>query len=345
MAGIKSMDGCNPILITQDDTVRLLDQRLLPQREEYVRVDTVEDVAGAITDMVVRGAPLIGIVAAFGLYIAVRNAETKDEFLRLLDSAASRLASTRPTAVNLFYAIDLFLSELKAKVDLLELEKLKMKARALAFTLWDKQKKQDREIGRHGASYLKDCRRVLTHCNTGTLATGGIGTALGIIKTMHEAGNLDMVYVDETRPYLQGARLTAYELSMAGIPYRVITDSSCGMVARKGLIDAVVVGADRIAKNGDTANKIGTYVLACIARKHGIKFVVAAPESTIDRRIASLDGIPIEERDPDEVLTCAGRRVAPHDAQAINYSFDLTDGDLISAIVTEKGVYEGGYAF
>ncbi len=333
------MAGYDP-LIVKDDRVLLLDQRRLPATVEYMEAKSLQDICFAIKEMVVRGAPLIGIVAAFGVYLGIRDSYDKVDFKNRLKNSKEALSKTRPTAVNLFFALDRMESVAKEKLDILPLQKLINKMRATAFALWDEQKKQDKLIGSFGADYLKGKKRILTHCNTGTLATGGIGTALGIIKTMHERGQIELVYVDETRPYLQGSRLTAFELQQEGIGYRVVTDNSCGMLMRKGIVDAVIVGADRIAKNGDVANKIGTYCLAVMAKKHGIPFVVAAPESTIDRSIASMREISIEERSSDEVLRIGDVDIAPPGSKALHYAFDLTDADLISAIITENGVYE-----
>ena len=339
------MDGYSPIVVKDNDEFFLLDQRRLPNEKIYLKVDTAEDVCKAIKDMVVRGAPLIGITAAFGIYLGIRDAESKDEFLSKLNKSIDCLSKTRPTAVNLFFALDYVKRTVDEFFELLPLEKLIKKTRACGFNLWEEQKSQDKAIGKFGAEFLKNKKRILTHCNTGTLATGGIGTALGIIKTMFRNGDIEMVYVDETRPYLQGARLTAFELKEEGIPYKIVTDNSCGMLFRKGLVDAVVVGADRIAKNGDTANKIGTYCLAAMSKRHNITFVVAAPESTIDRSIESLNEIPVEERSKDEVLKIAGIQVAPRKSNALNFSFDLTDANLIDAIITEKGIYQYPYGF
>lgn len=339
------MDGYSPIVFNENDELLMLNQLLLPKEKQYIKAKTVEEVCKAIKDMVIRGAPLIGITAAFGLYLGIKDSQTKDEFLDRFESSVGCLSKTRPTAVNLFYALDRMKSVVEEKIDILPLYKLINKLRATAFTIWEEQKGQDERIGLFGAEFLKGKRRILTHCNTGSLATGGIGTALGIIKTMHRMGLLDIVYVDETRPYLQGARLTAFELKEEGIPFKIVTDNSCGMLARAKLMDAVIVGADRIARNGDTANKIGTYCLANMSRRHNITFVVAAPESTIDRSISSAGDIPIEERSQDEVLNCGGVRVAPDGSEALNFSFDITDSELIDAIITEKGVYRYPYGF
>ncbi|AEA33775.1 S-methyl-5-thioribose-1-phosphate isomerase [Hippea maritima] len=342
---MKSMDGYSPIVFNDNDELLMLNQLLLPKEKLYVKARDVDSVCKAIKDMIVRGAPLIGIVAAFGVYLGVRECASKDELLGRFNSAVECLSKTRPTAVNLFYALDRMKAVVEDKIDILPVYKLIKKLRATAFTIWEEQKQQDEKIGQFGANFLKGKRRILTHCNTGSLATGGIGTALGIIKTMHRNGMLDIVYVDETRPYLQGARLTAFELKEEGIPFKIVTDNSCGMLARYGLVDGVIVGADRIARNGDTANKIGTYCLATMCKRHNITFVVAAPESTIDRNIASAEDIPIEERSKTEVLNCGGVRIAPNGSEALNFSFDITDSELIDAIITEKGVYRYPYEF
>jgi len=338
-SGMKKMAGYEPLIVKEDE-ILLLDQRKLPNKIEYFRAKNVEDVCFAIKEMVVRGAPFIGIVAAFGYYLAIKNSETNKQIKIAAENGFECLLKTRPTAVNLFFALNMMRDVMQKKYDILPTHKLINKLRATAFTLWENQKKEDLTIGELGAEYLMDKRRILTHCNTGTLATGGIGTALGIIKTMHKKGYLDLVYVDETRPYLQGARLTAFELESENIEYRVVTDNSCGMLMKKGLVDAVVVGADRIARNGDTANKIGTYCLAVMAKRHNIDFIVAAPESTIDRNIETQNEIIVEERDAKEVLEFNSIAVAPKNAKALNYSFDVTDNELIDAIITQKQVYE-----
>lgn len=339
------MDGYNPIVLTDSDRFLILDQRKIPKSLEYIDIKTVEDVCSAIKEMAVRGAPLIGITAAIGLYIGINKAQTYEEFEKFFDYSIDCLSKTRPTAVNLFYALNKMKEIKEKKKNMLPLHKLIKKLRATAIGIWEEQKKTDKLIGKFGSEYLKKKRRILTHCNTGSLATGGIGTALGIIKTMHKEGLIDIIYVDETRPYMQGMKLTAFELKQEGINYKIVTDSSCGMLFRKGLVDAVVVGADRIAKNGDTANKIGTYCLASMCKKHNITFVVAAPESTIDRSIENMNQIPVEERNPEEVLKIGNLSLAPEGSDAVYYSFDLTDSELIDAIITEKGVYEYPYKF
>ncbi len=330
-------DGYEPVIV-EEGKVFILDQRKLPNDTVYIEAKEVLDICKAIEDMAVRGAPLIGITAAFGVYLAAFNLKKEDNADKVLFKAIECLSKTRPTAVNLFFALDRMKAVLSKKPNrdiLLNIIKEE------AFGIWNEQKASDLAISQLGSEYLKGRKNILTHCNTGTLATGGIGTALGIIKTMHKKDYLDSVFVDETRPYLQGMRLTAFELYKENIPYRIVTDNSCGILMKKGIVDAVVVGADRIAKNGDTANKVGTYCLAVLAKKHNIPFVVAAPESTIDRTIAAMEDIVVEERSESEVLDMYTSNLSPIDSKALNYSFDLTDHDLISAIVTEKNVYEG----
>ncbi len=330
------MDGYSP-LIVKDSSVFILDQKQLPGKVNYFEANTVDDVCFAIKEMLVRGAPLIGITAAFGLFLAAKDADTIESLKEQLKLASECLAKTRPTAVNLFFAINRINGIVNYNMNVVDIVG---KIKKEAFSVWDEQKESDLLIGKHGAEFLKGKRNVLTHCNTGTLATGGIGTALGIVKTMHKQGSLDTVFVDETRPYLQGMRLTAFELEKEGINYKIVTDNSCGILMKKGLVDAVVVGADRIAKNGDTANKIGTYCLASMAKIHNLPFIVAAPESTIDRMIESMDDIVVEERAKEEVLKIGDFYLSPENADALHLSFDLTDANLISAIITEKNVYE-----
>jgi methylthioribose-1-phosphate isomerase len=327
--------------------VELIDQRLLPGDTVWIAGTDVEVVARAIETMVVRGAPAIGCAAAFGLAVdAVRFADERrldgarwSDYAERFARASERLARTRPTAVNLFYAINRMRGlagtfaaamPIAAVVDALE---------ALASELFDHDVATCRAIGSAGATLAEGRRlRVLTHCNTGSLATAGYGTALGVVRALHERGELEIVYADETRPWLQGARLTAYELATEGIPYKLIADSTAAYLMQQSQIDLVVVGADRIAANGDTANKIGTYGLAVQCKHHGVPFYVAAPLSTFDAKIATGAGIPVEERGADEVRTAGGRLVAPADAPVYNPSFDVTPAALISGLITEAGV-------
>ena len=310
------MDAISPIK-WRDGVLELLDQRRLPDEELWLRCSEPADVAEAIRTLAVRGAPAIGIAAAYGLALAAARGDD-------LGAAASLLGDTRPTAVNLRWALDRTL----AAPDPLE------EAHAIA----REQLEADRRMGELGAELFAAGDRVLTHCNTGALATGGRGTAAGVLRAAWESGRLEQVWVDETRPLLQGARLTAWELERQGIPYRVVADAGAGSLMARRLVSRVIVGADRIARNGDVANKVGTYTLAVLADRHGIPFYVAAPMSTIDPATASGDAIEIEERDPAEVVELDGRRIAPAGAAAANPAFDVTPAELVTAIVTERGV-------
>jgi methylthioribose-1-phosphate isomerase len=295
----------------EDGALLVLDQRALPNEERWLRCDSPAQVADCIGTLAVRGAPAIGIAAAYGLVLA-----TEEE----RPAAAELLRSTRPTAVNLAWAIEQTL----AAPDPL----------ARARELHAEQEAADRRLAELGAERFEPGDRALTHCNAGALATAGYGTAGGVLRAAWESGRLEQVWVDETRPLLQGARLTTYELSRAGIPYRLVTDSSAGALMARGLVDRIVVGADRIAANGDVANKIGTYPLAVLAARHGVPFYVAAPLSTVDSGTPSGAAIPIEERDATEV--------APG-LPALNLAFDVTPAELVTAIVTEAGVLEPPY--
>ena len=327
--------------------LRMLDQRRLPLEEVYHDLERADQVASAIRDMVVRGAPAIGIAAAFGVYLGVRElrAQGDDEALRLaLPALFAALADTRPTAVNLFWALD----RMRA---LLETASFDGEAGARGmqrlFEAAEQIMREDREnnvrLGEHGAKLLPEGARVLTHCNTGGLATGGYGTALGVIRAAHAAGRLERVLVDETRPYLQGARLTAWECVKDGIPATLITDSMAAHFMQRGEVDAVIVGADRIAADGGTANKIGTYALAVLARHHGLPFYVAAPCSTLDLQIERGEQIPIEERSAREVTHLGERALAPPGIDVAHPAFDVTPGELVTAIITERGVARAPY--
>jgi methylthioribose-1-phosphate isomerase len=309
--------------------LRLLDQRELPNREIWLELRTWQEVVIAIRDMAVRGAPAIGVAAAYGMAIAALSGED-------LKSASQGLAGSRPTAVNLFWALDRM-----SAVDDPTGEKMLAEARAIE--LEDLQ--MNLAIGHHGAQLLPDPARVLTICNTGSLATAGHGTALGIIRSAIYDGREVFVYSCETRPRQQGLRLTAYELMKEGIPFESLADSAAATLMRMGKVDCVIAGADRIAANGDTANKIGTYMLALCARALDVPFYIAAPSSTLDASLLSGDEIPIEERDATELTMIEGVQVGPQGCPVWNPAFDVTPGDLISAIITEQGVFRAPYAF
>jgi len=313
----------------RSDHLAILDQRRLPGSVVWLNARSVEDVAAALYDRAVRGAPAIGLAAAYGLALAALRGDS-------LSDAADRLAATRPTAVNLKWALDRVVSQALSEGFEAVL--------AAAKQIEDEDREANRAIGRHGAELVPHGARILTICNTGSLATGGHGTALGIIRSAYEQGKVRKVYACETRPRLQGARLTAWELMQDGIPFSLIADGAAGSLMARN-IDFVVVGADRIAANGDTANKLGTYSLAVLARHHGIPFVVAAPSSTLDPSMPDGSGIPIEERDPREITEIEGVSVAPSGCPAYNPAFDVTPGSLITAIVTETEVHHPPYTF
>ena len=321
-----------------DGALELLDQRRLPGEEVWLRCHSHEEVARAIESLAVRGAPAIGIAAAYGLALGLGRGAGADVRSRL-EAAADRLGRTRPTAVNLAWALDRG-RRLLDEQGWSDPEQAAAGLRDLADRLLRDQIVADERLAEAGAALLAPGDRVLTHCNTGALATGGLGTAGGVIHAAWQRGRLAMVWVDETRPLLQGARLTAWELARAGVPYRLVTDSSAGLLMARGLVDRVIVGADRIAANGDVANKIGTYPLAVLARHHRVPFYVAAPLSTIDPGTGGGEEIPIERRDDAEVTTLAGTRIAPADAPAENWAFDVTPAELVTAIITERGVLE-----
>ncbi len=315
--------------------LELLDQRRLPGEETWISIRTAESAANAIRDMVVRGAPAIGLAAAWGVVLAAQELGSEASASGL-DDAMEVLAASRPTAVNLVWALQRMRAAADEGVGEL-VETLHAEAEAIR----DEDIAANLQMGDLGAALLPDGARVLTHCNTGSLATAGYGTALGVIRSAWRSGRLKQAYAGETRPYLQGARLTMWELGRDGIPAELITDGMPGWLMRQGMIDAVVVGADRIAANGDAANKIGTYGLAVLARAHGIPFYVAAPISTIDIETPSGDQIEIEQRPQEEVTRLAGVQIAPEDARALHPAFDVTPADLITAIITERGVVTG----
>lgn len=329
----------------QGDRLLVLDQTLLPGTEEWVSCLGADDVAKCIVSMKVRGAPAIGAAAAFGVALEAVEAyrqvseHAAAQMYPQLEDAMVRLGKTRPTAVNLFWALDRMrkaLAECRGTEATGEQVVATLRFAAEAIAAEDIQ--VNRAIGRHGLNLFRGPVSVLTHCNTGSLATVEYGTALGVIRALHEHGWMKKVYVDETRPFLQGARLTAYELGLEGISHALITDSMAGHFMKEGSVDAVLVGADRIAANGDTANKIGTYSLAVLCHHHGIPFYVAAPTSTFDLFTPSGESIPIEYRDDREVLEWLGQRSAPTTTSGINPAFDVTPAELIEGIITEHGV-------
>jgi methylthioribose-1-phosphate isomerase len=327
-----------------DGAVVMIDQRLLPEREAYLRCTSPSEVAAAIRDMAIRGAPAIGVAAALGIALGV-NAwqDERPSLCQEFHSLCEEFRRTRPTAVNLFWAIE----RMRRRFAELQSEDVAAIRRGLlaeALAIRSEDLEACRRMGDLGAALLPARARVLTHCNAGALATAGYGTALGVIRSAAAAGKLEAVFADETRPYLQGARLTAWELLRDGIATTLITDNMAGHMFATGQVNAVVVGADRIAANGDVANKIGTYGLAVLAKEHGIPFYVAAPVSTFDLATPCGERIPIEERSPDEVTHHAGRRLAPLGVAVRNPVFDVTPHRYVSAIVCERGVAQPPYA-
>lgn len=312
-----------------DGQLLMLDQRILPTCEEWIAYSTHAEVAEAIRDMVVRGAPAIGVAAAYGMALAAAHGVDRAE-------AHQVLAASRPTAVNLFWALDRISAMPTWESDAVLAEAQAIEREDLAMNL---------AIGRHGAELVQPGWNILTICNTGALATAGHGTALGVIRTARSQGKGIHVYTCETRPRQQGLRLTAYELKREGIPFHSIADSVAGSLMRAGKVDMVIAGADRIAANGDTANKIGTYSLAVLAKHHGIPFYIAAPSSTLDPSLPTGDLIPIEERSGEELTHIEGVQIAPDDCSVFNPGFDVTPGELITGIVTELGVIRPPYAF
>jgi methylthioribose-1-phosphate isomerase len=327
----------HPIDWTRDGAVRILDQTLLPDAEQYLDLDRVDAVVEAIRTLRVRGAPLIGIAAAMGLTLAVRD---RPGSLERVCEASKLLGATRPTAVNLHWALARM--ERRAALAAQRGEELAGALRTEADAIWEEDRAMCARIGEAGAELLGDGALVLTHCNAGALATGGIGTALAPIYTLHQAGRRVAVVADETRPLLQGSRLTAWELTRAGVPVTIITDNMAASRLRRGDISCVMVGADRIAANGDVANKIGTYGLALAARAHGVPFYVAAPTSTVDPATPDGRAIPIEERPPAEVAGWRGHPAAPREATVWNPAFDVTPAELVTAIITDRGVFAPG---
>ncbi len=327
--------------------VRMLDQRLLPTEEKYLILRSYDEVAEAIKKMVVRGAPAIGVSAAMGLALGAQQSVTTSvadlefDFNYMCDV----MGQTRPTAVNLFWAIERMRDRLRrARAETDNVEEVRRQLVDEAKRIFAEDIEANRSLGRFGGELIADGSTVLTHCNAGALATAGdYGTALGVVRGARDAGKRVAVIADETRPFLQGSRLTAWELAKDDIPVTLITDNMAGHVMKQGKVDVVVVGADRIAANGDTANKIGTYMVAVLARQHDIPFYVAAPISTIDLAVASGEGIPIEERDPREVTHMSNHQLAPEGIEVHNPAFDVTPHEFIAAIITDKGVARPPY--
>ncbi len=335
-----------PTIEWQDDAVVMVDQRKLPGSEVYVRARTALEVARAIKSMAIRGAPAIGVAAAYGIALGMKKSQATGttKFAAEFQRACELMRATRPTAVNLFWAIERMKTRFAAAAQAGEsVEEIKSRLIAEARQVHDEDVASCRAIGAHGASLVPDGARILTHCNAGALATAGYGTALGVIRAAAEQGKHVKVYADETRPFLQGARLTAWELTRDHIETTVITDNMAGWLMQQGEIDLVVVGADRIAANGDVANKVGTYSVAVLAHEHGLPFYVAAPASTVDLATPDGRGIPIEERDAREVTHVGATRVTAEGASVRNPAFDVTPNRYVSAIVTERGVFRAPY--
>lgn len=322
-----------------DGKVKLIDQTKLPLEEVYVETSDYQVVAEAIKTLKIRGAPAIGIAAAFGLALAARKstAKTSSDLLKDLEQAKKMLAETRPTAVNLFWALDRMMKKATENA-MLGIEELKELLIREAQEINRENTAVNREMGQIGQELIKDGDNVLTYCNAGALACGEYGTALGVVRAAWEKGKKITVYACETRPFLQGARLTTWELQKLGIPCTLIVDGAAGFLMAQGKVDKVILGADRIAANGDTANKIGSYSLAVLAKEHGIPFYVVAPLSTLDLTIQSGKEIPIEERSAEEVTIFRGQQIAPTGVSVSNPSFDVTPGELISAIISERGI-------
>lgn len=330
-----------PTIEWKDGVVRMLDQTRLPTEVTFFECKTYQDVAKGIKELIIRGAPAIGVAAAMGVALGAQgiNVSNFKGFYDEIEKICKYIGATRPTAVNLFWGLE--------RIKRVTVENKEEPLDILKGILIDEANKILREdieanmaMGRHGAQFIKDGDTILTHCNAGALATGGYGTALGVIRAAREEGKNIKVFADETRPVLQGARLTAWELMEDGIPVTLITDNMAGYFMKKGVINLCIVGADRIARNGDVANKIGTYSVAVLAREHGIPFYVAAPLSTIDLTVFSGERIPIEERNPTEVTHICGKiQIAPAKVRIANPAFDVTPAGYITAIITEKGVF------
>jgi methylthioribose-1-phosphate isomerase len=328
-----------------DNKVRLLDQRRLPREEVFIETTNYRDIIEAIRTLAIRGAPAIGVAAAMGAALGALTLKTEDpkEFQIQFTYICREIAAARPTAVNLFWALDR-MQAVAQEHAAAPLADLKARLVGEAQTMLKEDDTTNRHMAQHGQVVINDGHRVLTHCNTGALATGAYGTALGVMRATWKAGKRFSVWVDETRPLLQGARLTTWELGKLGIPYTLIPDGAAATLMHQGRVDLAIVGADRIAGNGDTANKIGTYSVAVLARHHGIPFYVAAPLSTFDFSLTDGGQIPVEERAPEEVTRLYGQEVAPSEAAALNLAFDVTPNELISGIITEAGIARPPYS-
>lgn len=326
------------VISWKGDRLELIDQRVLPFETSYYTCRDAEETAFAIREMVVRGAPAIGVTAAFGMALALR----KDPSAASFKAACDVLSKSRPTAVNLFDAIEHMTAELG---DIDSQDNVAALAEKIAVAYYKDDQAKNKAMGRHGASILEGKRRVLTHCNTGSLATSGWGTALGVIRQLHEEGRLEHVYADETRPFLQGARLTVWECRQDNLPVTLVTDGMGGHMMSHGMVDCVIVGSDRIAANGDVANKIGTFMLAMAAKYHNIPFIVAAPSTTIALKTPTGKEIPIEQRRGTEITHVRDQWITQEGTEVFNPAFDVTPAELVTAIVTEDGVFRGPYNF
>jgi len=326
-----------PTIKWEKGTVILIDQRKLPEEEVYIECTNYTQVAQAIEDMAIRGAPAIGVAAAFGVALGVMKAEGDKDLEHEFDRILTRLEKTRPTARNLFWALERMRGVFRDNKNL-SFPDLKQRLLEEALTIEQEDVETNKRIGFWGRELIQDGQSILTHCNAGALATAGYGTALGVIRAAIEQGKNIRVFADETRPFLQGARLTCWELDKDGIPVVLITDNMAGYLMQKGMISTVITGADRIVRSGDTANKIGTYSLAVLAKEHGLPFYVAAPLNTIDFDLADGRAIPIEERNPEEVRKVGDHYICPPNVDVQNPAFDVTPARFITAIITEKGI-------
>jgi methylthioribose-1-phosphate isomerase len=328
-----------PTITWENDRVILIDQRLLPEKEVYLECQDHIQVAEAIEDMAIRGAPAIGVAAAYGVALGVQNIGESDDLEGEFEHILARLRDTRPTARNLFWALER-MKQIFDEHKHSTLPELKQKLVQEAIAIDRQDVETNKKIGFWGRELIQDGQNILTHCNAGALATSGYGTALGVIRAAVDQGKKIRVFADETRPLLQGARLTCWELDKENIPVVLITDNMAGYLMKKGRISAIITGADRIAQNGDTANKIGTYSVAVLAKENGLPFYVAAPLNTIDFSLADGDSIPIEDRNPEEVKKIAGHCITVPDIEVRNPAFDVTPAEYITAIITEKGIAE-----